>query len=114
MKKGSNQDETDLKVTFQYDTFSDENFRGYSKTEMNQALAVGSHSVKNKSSSEEDFLGFSPQNTVVPTTISSLQTLWSNDIRATAENGSRQSIEKKSSDEDFFDFAKSDIDKAKV
>ena len=114
LKKGSTQDETDLKVTFKNDTSSDENFRGYSKTGINQALAVGSHSVKNKSSSEEDFLGFPPQNTVVPTNISSSQTPWSNDIRATAENGSRQSLEKKSSDEDFFGFAKSDIDKAKV
>ena len=69
--------------------------------------------MKNKSSSEGDFLGFPPQNTVVPTTISSSQTPWSDDIRATAENGSRQSLEKKSSDEDFFGFAKSDIDKAK-
>ena len=74
---------------------------------------VGSHSLKNKSSSEEDLLGFPPQNIVVPTTISSSQTPWSNDIRATAENGSCQSLEKKSSDEDFFGFAKSDIDRAK-
>ena len=94
LKKGSTQDETDSKVTFKYDTSSDENFRGYLQTEINQALAVGSHSVKNKSSSEEDFFGFPPQNTVVSTTISLLQTPWSNDIRATAENGSRQSIEK--------------------
>ena len=112
-KKRSTQDETDIKVTFKYDTSSDENVRGYSKTEINQALPIGSHSVKNKSSSEEDFLGFPPQNTVVPTSISSSQTPWSNDIRTTAKNCSRQSLEKKSSDEDFFGFAKSDIDKAK-